>query len=310
MDVPDLRPLSIGEILDRSVTLFVRRFALFMSALGLISIPVIVYQVIASPADVSASFGDLQKIFSSSGNPAAMRVLTEQMQTRQLALAGPAFVAMLALPLENTIVSIIAAGAFLGAAPALGPAFRAAFARYLPALVVSIGFFVIFGAGVIGVMIAVFVIVLAVAALALLSRLLALALGIVIGIAVFAALVAFGSIATLAWRIAIVAVATEDGNPIRAIASGLRRTFGGGAFVRSILVGLAAYVVDFTGVLIALGAGTVLSLLTHVPALSVIVTALAGITVSGLVSTFVVRYSIDVRVRREGFAGVLVPTQT
>ena len=59
----DLRPLGLGEILDRAVTLFVRRFAVLMLILALVAIPVAVVQYAASPS-TSGVAADLQALLT------------------------------------------------------------------------------------------------------------------------------------------------------------------------------------------------------------------------------------------------------
>lgn len=305
MDAPDFRPLGIGEILDRAIALYVRRFALFFLALALISIPVVLVQVVADPGGATL-FSDIGEILAKGNDPDAMRVLRQRTQAHERALAGPALLAFLAAPLEMIIASVIAFASFLGAAPTLRGAFRAAFARFLGALAVSLGYVVI----ACGCFIAAFVVFIPVSlGVGLLftgSKLAGSIVGTVAGLAFVATMLFLISVVTLAWRIALVAVATEDGSPFRAIGCGLRRTFARALLLRSFLVGLTAFVVEFAGIVVGLSAGAVIGALTHVPDLAVVISTLAGIILTGLVTTFIVRYTLDVRIRREGFAGPLV----
>jgi len=306
MDTPDLRPLSIGEILDRAIAVFIRHAGVFLLALALIAIPPAIIEVILVPHGISGPFAELQQIFTHSNDPVLMQQILKKTQAEQAPAFLGSFLIYLGFLWELTAASVIAVDLFNGTAPSLRRALQRGLARYLPAVVVSLGYGVMAGAALIGLGIALIPVFLLVALLSALTPVLGVIVGIFFALVFIAALVFFGSIASLSWTIAIVAVATEEGNPIRAIGSGLRRTFARSLLVRSFLVGLAIYLVRFGGSLLGLGIGALLVVFTKVDSLVIVPATVMSLVITGVVIAFVARYTLDLRIRREGLAGAPV----
>jgi hypothetical protein len=302
MDTPDFRPLTIGEILDRAIAVFVRHAGLFLLALAVIAIPPAVIEVVLAPHGFTAPFTEIQQILAHPNDPIFVQKILKTSQAEQIPAALGSFLIYLAFMWELTAASVIAVDLFTGTTPSLRRALRLGLARYLPAVVVSLGYLVVVFALFIAFFIVLIPVFILIALIGAISKILAGIVGVVLAIAAFAAFVFFGSIASLSWIIAIVTVATEDPNPIRAIGSGLRRTFARALLVRSFLVGISIYLVRFAGSLLGIGIGAVLVALTHVDALIVVPATVASVLLTGVVMTFVARYTIDLRVRREGLS--------
>jgi len=300
MDTPDLRPLTIGEILDRAIAVFVRNAGLFLLALAVIAIPPAIIEVILAPHGFAAPFAELQAVLAHANDPVLIQQIMKRSQAEQVPALLASFVVYVGFLWELTVAPVIAVDVFSGAVPSLRRALRVGLARYLPALVVSLGYAVVLVALLIALFIVLIPIFIVVGLLVALSKVLGIIVGVIAGIAVLAAFVFFGCVASLSWAVAIVAVATEDPNPIRAIGSGLRRTFARSLLVRSFLVGLAIYVVRFAGSLLAIAIGALLVAITHVDALIVVPATIMSVLITGVVMTFVTRYTIDLRIRREG----------
>ncbi len=304
MDRPDFRPLTIGEILDRAIAVFVRHAGLFLLALVIIAIPPAIVEVILAPHGLAAPFAELQQVLAHASDPVLMQKILKQNQAEQVPAVLASLIVYIGFLWEITVAPVIAVDLFNGTVPSLGRALRLGLARYLPALVVSLGFAVIGFAFLVALFIPMILLAIVVGVLVVFSKVLAIIVGIVAGLAVFAAFVFFGCIASLAWVLAIVAVATEDANPIRAIGSGLRRAFARPLLVRSFLVGLSIYVVRFAGDVLGIGVGAVLVAITHVDSLIVVPATIVSVLITSVVMTFVARYTLDLRIRREGMSGV------
>jgi hypothetical protein len=303
MDTPDLRPLTIGELLDRAIAVFVRHAGLFLLALALIAIPPAVIEVILAPHGLFAPFAALQQILAHPNDPVLVQAIVKRSQAEQAPTLFASFLISLAYVWELTAASVIAVDVFTGTAPSLRRALMIGLSRYLPALVVSLGYIVIAFALIIALFIAMIPLFLLIALIVALSKVLAIIVGSVLALAVVAAFIFFGSIASLSFLIAIVTVSTEDPNPIRAIGSSLRRTFARALLVRSFLVGIALYLVRFGGSLLGVGIGAVLVALTRVESLSIVPVTVMSVLITGVAITFVARYTLDLRMRREGLAG-------
>lgn len=67
-DLPTLRPLRMGEILDRAIRLYRRNFLQFLGIIALVQVPLSLVQVAASMLMVSGTFSRLERLLN---NPAA-----------------------------------------------------------------------------------------------------------------------------------------------------------------------------------------------------------------------------------------------
>lgn len=300
----DLRPLGVGEILDRAVTLFVRRFAPLVVVLALVAVPAALLQFVAQPESTHL-MSDLQKIFSlPPGHRDEIEAIIRDMSARGR-LTGMTvlhfFVAFVVAPLASTAFVIAAGGAYNGAMPTVAQAYRAALSRWLPQLAVAVAFLGFYLVGFVLMFAIVFGAAFAIVGLSLLSKLAGLIVAIPLGVAAAIVIAAAFILIYLAWQLAFVAVALEDPNPVRAIGRGLRRAFDRTLVWRSLAVGTILFAVSLCGALLLSAAGGALAILTHVGALYPVVLAVGGVVVNGLLSTFVVVYAIDVRVRREGY---------
>ena len=297
------RPSSIGEILDRAIATYVRRLVPLFAILALIAIPAGILGAYASPSftHMIETFNRISTL-APSDTIGRARVMSEL--NRYAAPGG--WVALfytfelLLYPLARTALIVFAAQALDGAAPTIGAAYRAALQRWLPQLIVAIafiGFAIVLGLGfaVSGGLLA-----LALFAIGLLSHLLAIGAGVVAGLAAFAALLAIVALAYIAWLMSSVSVALEDGNPIRAIGSGMRRTFDRTLLRRTLGVALAVVALDVFGSLAILSFAGLVDYFTRITLLYAVIAASAGILLDGLRTSFVLIYMRDVQLRREG----------
>jgi hypothetical protein len=300
----DLRPLGIGEILDRAVTLFVRRFAVLVLILALVAIPIAVVQYATAPS-MTGMLADVQRVLSlPPGHPEEQRAILRQLsQKNQVGAAGALFVLLSAVlsALSTTACMIGVAQAYGGKLPSVREVYREAFRRWPAQLAAAAAYVGIAFVLTILLGLAVFLVALAVGALAVVSRVAAAAVGIPSGIVLLAAFFAGVVLLYFAAQMTLVAIALEEPNPIRGIAHGLRRTLSPGIFRRSLLVATVLFGVSLVGSFILLGIASTLSLLTHLSALYPVIAVTGGVALNALLTTFVVLYGFDIRVRREGY---------
>ncbi len=305
---PDLRPLGIGEILDRAVTLFVRRFAVLMLILAIVAIPLTIVQYASAPS--TANFAaDLQKLLAvPPGHPEQQRAILRQLSAENN--LGAFGVGLLVLSTVLSVLSTTAciigvAQAYGGRLPSVREAYREALRRWpaqLAAAVAFVGFgFVL----TIVAAIVVFFLALAVGLLAQSSRLAGLIVGIPVGLVALAALFIVIVLVYFAAQMTIVSIALEEPNPVRGIAHGIRRTLSPAVLKRSLLVATITFAVSLAGTLILLGVAAGVSAATHLTALYPVVAVIGSLALNALLTAFVVIYAFDVRVRREGYDLVL-----
>jgi len=297
------RPSSIGEILDRAISTYVRRFVPLFVILALIAIPAGILGAFTSP-----SITHLVETFNqmSALPPADTLGRARVMQAFNRSAAPTGWLAVFYLvelivyPLARTALIVFAADTLDGASPTIGEAYRRALQRWLPQVVVMLAFIGIALVIGIGLGITGGVAVLAVFTMALLSRIAAIVVGIVLGLAVFASIVAIVAMGYTAWLMASVSVAVEDANPVRAIGRGLRRTLDRPLLKRTFAVALAIVALDWFGSVAIIAFAGLIEFFTHLTLLYGIIAACAGILLDGLRTVFVLLYMRDIALRREG----------
>ena len=299
----DVRPSTIGEILDRAIATYVRRFVPLFVILALIGIPLGILGALSSPG-LTHVFELFNQMSALPPGDIAGRAKIVNDFNRAAApgglLARFYLLELLLYPLARTALVIFAAQTLDGAAPTVGEAYRAALGRWLPQTAVGIAFI---GIGlVLAAMFAVTggFIALTVFAVALLSRVAGVVAGVIVGLVVVAAVIVVVAMTYIAWLMASVSVSVEDPNPVRAIGSGLRRTFDRPLLRRTLGVALAVVALDWFGSLAILSFSGVVEYLTHLTILYAIISACAAILLDGVRTTFVLLYMRDVKLRREG----------
>jgi hypothetical protein len=299
-----LRPLSLGELFDRAITLCVRSFAVLAVILALVDIPLNAFELVTDPtppdrlSDIVTTLRHVAAAIPNGppdgtgrkGGPSAVPVPDVRLMAVDL---GEALLAQLA----TLACAAAAVRAYFGQRPSVLWAYRKALRRF-PALLASDG-------AAAGVAIALVVVGLPagiIVALALAA--LAAAAGGFVFFSVAAASIGFGLLCLLAALVnfaslmMLASIAFDDEAPLR---SGLRRTFGAGTRRRSACAAAIVLAVSWGGWLVGVAAGDGLSAFTHNAACSAVLQSLADAGSNALSACFAVTYAFDVRIRREGF---------
>jgi hypothetical protein len=306
----ELRPLGAGEMLDRAITLYVRRFAQIVLVLAVVSVPMILLQAIAAPRSAHI-WSDMAQVFTATGSAASQRAgetMAADSRFTPLAFLVAFAAALLHVLMWSAVVAVVAA-AYAGTRTTLADAYRLALKRWFPQLVVGLTFLILAGVASIPVFIVYFVFIGALVALSALQQTVAV---VVIGVIAFLVfIVAFaiiGSFVFMAYELAAVAVVTETGNPFEAVQIALRRAFGRGMKRRTVVAGLVLFLLSQAGALPLVGIAVLASALSHVDALYFAIVGAGSVLLNGIVASFAVVYAVDVRVRREGYDLLLAQT--
>ncbi|HTJ28077.1 MAG TPA: hypothetical protein VMA36_18110 [Candidatus Limnocylindria bacterium] len=285
----DLRPLGIGELLDRAVTLYVRRFVPILSAMAVVYVPVLVLQAVATPAALRSSeaFARLVHLGASAGGAASRPDPAGHVTAVSL-------VSILACLLMWNAVFTMIASEYDGVAVGLAAAYRFAVRRWFAQVGVSLAWLVI---GVLGAALLLFV---PVVASTMLWALGAKTVGMFLG-----SVTALFGIAVAAWMLMVyelssVAILTETANVLRAVRISLGRGVARATRWRVLLGGLVFGVMLYGGILVIGTLAAVAGTATHQPVIEFALNGVGEIVTSGLVTAFVVVFAADLRVRREG----------
>ena len=289
-----LRPLSVGELLDRAVTLFVRNFWLFCGLAAILYVPLTMAQALIGDFWLWYA-GTVGKILSTPGKPPDLSRDIGLFQ-RADAVAGLEFLIwILAAPLAAAALTRAASELAEGRGASFRESVRFAFKHWGGVWLFLIvgGFLVaaIFFAGYIGL-----------ALLALLAAVIlrSIVISVILGILILTAWIAVLLLAAVAAGVGFVTFIVEPGNALRAFAVGLERVVNRAALWRSILVGLLYGAVAFGFSMVAYGAGFGLLFTFHTGIPMILIAAVASVVQFGFGLLIIVLYYYDLRARREG----------
>ena len=293
-----LRPLGIGEIFDRAVTLYVRYFGVFTLIMLVVVLPL-------SIAAFFATFGSstYQQILQQAAHPGRASTPSPALLTNLLQFEGILFLVILLqvllLPFAN-VATVAAVGAlYRGQRPTWRESYAAALRRW-PAIL---------GAE--------FMTIVIVGAVALTGT---FAFGIAFGVGIFlvrtstAGIIVFAivmAVLIIAWLMSVAlclfamgfafnAIVVENSGVFPAISLGFARIFNKREMGRAMLVVLALLAISIgLYIVMALMAGLV-QVITHNLMLYEIMTAPISLVSNTFTALLFAVYYFDVRVRREG----------
>jgi hypothetical protein len=300
----ELRPLGAGELLDRAVTLFVRRFVPIVIVLALAIVPLMVVQAIISPnaADMLSNIGS---IFTAASNPSGAAKAQEAIQRYNSGLPGiigfSFLAAVVRLLMWSAIVAVIATAYTADRVTSPRDAYIIGINCWPAQLLVGLAFMVVGGVFAIPLMIVYFVIVAVVVGLVAINMGVAAAIfGVVAALAFLCALAIFASFVYMTYELAATFVVTESPNAVAAIQTAIRRVSSRATFWRTTVAGLVVFAITQGLTLPVAFIAGFLTAITHISALYYAILGTGTILLDGLVASFVVVYATDVRIRREG----------
>jgi len=303
--VTSLRPLGLGELLDRAVTLCVKNFVPLSLIFLVYAIPLGIVQYFATK-DVSSvlqAFTDALQAQASggkAGDPTALQ--------RALAAAPPLngwYPLLIAIvfflgPLPTAALIEATSALYMNRPSSFGEAYGVALARWAPLIGINLLYLL---AGLIlyvGVALAVAVLAIGLALVASALHWLGIAILVVVGLAVTVAAFAFFIVAALALQISYFTCVVERGGPTTSFGRGIRRVFVGVGLKRSLLVGLAFFAIALAiGIVSAIGEGALFAAV-HNSAVSTAYGTIVRIATAAFTTAFLAIFYFDLRVREEG----------
>ena len=296
-----LRPLGLGEILDRAVTLCVR-----------FSVPLAsIYVWYAIPLGVASYFSSqgitrLVTVLTDgarSGHPASQDQVFAALQNQPSDLVWSlvaVFFAFFVSPLPTAALIEASTAFYLGRSSSVREAYRVALDRYWNMLgilcLALLAGIVLYVAIVVVVLIAALVF----AALALVSKVLAVVAGVIAGIVAFCLLLAFVVVFVFVLQIANFSCVVERANAVAASSRSMRRAFSGIGLKRTLLIGLIYIAIGLgIGLVSVAGEGVVVGLL-HSKILGAVFQTIVRLATAAFTTAFIGIFYLDLRVREEG----------
>jgi hypothetical protein len=291
-----LRPLSLGELLDRAVTLCVRHALTFALIFLVFIVPFTIVQAFALP-DQTAALNQLVEMVRSGG-----KVVPQAGARTPLATTFLWFGAFwLFSTLSYAALIVATSRAYLEGNASFAPAYRLAL-RFWPRLIaLTLLYFLTFAV----VLIAASIVGVAIMAVTMLLSRLLLPLGIVFGVIVGGAftlgVIALSLVATIAGYLMCYTLMLEGASISGALVRGMQRAFGRGNFLRSLAAGLALSAVSFGFTILVMAVTFALLALFHSALVGQLLGAFVQAPMIVFFFAFLTLFYYDLRVRNEGF---------
>jgi hypothetical protein len=300
MDVPQapqsfpLRGLSIGEIFDRAVTIYVRN-ALTLSAIVLaFQVPIAAFEYVALPhEDLTETLGPMLHAHANAPPPLPF---TPQQLAVIFLIAGAA---LLLLPFANNAVAVCVANLYSGKRPSFSGSYALVVRRWAALIgtsLLEVGIFVAaYLASVMALLIPMTVGIL------LVRSALPLAIGFfVLTVAGFVAMLLLFVMLFIAYSFATYAATLEHLGPVAAVASSFRRIMNRSEFLKALLMGLAYIGMQMGITMVGFAIPALAMLVVKSSILEYAISAVLGSIFSAFLTVLLAVYYYDVRTRAEG----------
>ena len=284
-----LRPLGIGEIFDRAVTVYVRHFVTFT----------LIVMTLVVPLGVVRYY-----LFSSLGYNTIFAGTTKSVPPQDIGgvLAGAGLILLLALilaPIVNNAVAVGVASLYTGQAPSYAASFRAVLGRwgqlFGAAILLALVFLGLYFGAVI-----MFMIVIGIGA-ALVSAFLPLAIVLYVVAAILGlALVLFFVMVALAGAFALYSTSIEQLGSATAVSTAFARIFSRTEFKKSLLMALAFLGIELGVYLVTAGIALALGFWLKSYPLMVSIETILNALFAAFIAILLAVYYYDVRTRAEG----------
>ena len=301
-----LRPLGIGELLDRAFNVFFKNAIPLISLLAVVIVPMAIVEYFMTRDILGAEFGIFQQAINHPTAAPDTRIVDQMNNALMGSVLGPwvglyYLMLFIALPLANAAVVVGVSRAYLGGEVRFKDCYSVALRRWLPILLLVVMWFIALFAAMFTLVFAFIVVGVAIGALVGLLKGVGAVIGAIIGIAFALALVGFAIMAYMSFASSFIALVLENVDPIRAFGLGFSRIFGGGLFWRSVLMALAMLAIFIGFGLVAAAVAFLLFWFLKSPFIYVAVTQLVNLFFIAFAFVAVALYYYDVRIRREGF---------
>jgi hypothetical protein len=303
--VPALRPLGLGELLDRAVTLCVKHFVPLSLIFLVYAVPLGIVQYFATKdvTNVLQAFTDaLQSQVSGgkAGDPAALRHAFEAAPPLNgwypLLIAIVFFVG----PLPTAALIEATSATYLNRATSFAESYRVALARWAPLIGINLLYLVAGGILYLAVLLAAIALAFALALVTATLHAVGIALDVLIGFLVLIAGAAFFIVAALALQVSYFTCIVERGGVVTSFGRGIRRVFAREGLKRSLLVGIAFIAIAFSiGIVSAIGEAALFAAL-HSAAVGTAYSTIVRIATAAFTTAFLAIFYFDLRVREEG----------
>ena len=292
-DRPSLRALSIGEIFDRAVTMYVRHFAVFSLIVLTLLVPFGVIQFFMS----DSSSNSMTQLIQQMEHPG--RTISPYSSAQLTGFVLLALAVLVLTPFANNAVAVGVAAIYAGRPPS----YRDGFARVLRRAGPLLGSILLCGLILLGAYLGIVIAVMLVAMMAALIWQAAPFMGVVfvvIGIAMFLAVLLLFMLLVMCAAFALYATTLEDARPADAIGEAFRRIFNRRELGKATLISIAYLAIQFGAALISIAVAMLVLSLAHSAVVQIVISTAISAAVTAFATILLAVYYYDVRTRSEG----------
>jgi hypothetical protein len=305
-----LRPMSVGEMIDRAFTVYLKNAIVLTAALIVVLGPMLALSYLSERGILGFDMSMFAAAMKNPGSPPPPPDMNQMASAYMSALPLMGLTLLLtifALPFANSAIIAGISRSYLGQPVRFADCYRDAFARWGQILILAVLWIVALIGAYIAFVIFMFVIVIVMGAA--IATKLPSALGVVaalFAIPAFIWLLFSACQVYLAWALSFAAVTIERTDPVSAFGSSFSRVFGGGAYWRSFGLSAAVFGIAIGLELIAGGLFAAIFFLLKLSVESAPIvlygwSGLVGAVSTPLLFAVVAMYYYDARIRREGF---------
>ncbi|MFY9780397.1 MAG: hypothetical protein WAJ85_07800 [Candidatus Baltobacteraceae bacterium] len=301
-----LRPLGIGELLDRAVTLCVRHFVLFALIYVVYAIPFAIVQFYAT-RDVSRAIESFSTILQHAQAQGTKAAQVDEVVKALSNFPGDGTWTGLTIALTFLVAPLPVAAlihatttSYLGGRATFAESYRVALSRW-PALL-GVNLLYLACASLIYFVAIVFLVfvVMALAFTTIQARTFGIALDVVVGAGFFLFGIAFGIAAALAVQISYFTCVVERASFAASFARGIGRVFTRVGLQRSLVVGLAFVAIGMGIFLVSLAGQSVILGVFRNEAAGTAYGTVLRVATAAFTTAFIAIFYYDLRVREEG----------
>ena len=297
-----MRPLSLGELLDRAFHLYFKHIAAFTAMVAIVVVPSTILSYYQSRDLFDAYFSTIQHAIQSPSATPDLAKLRNYVPNDSL-LGLQYGLLFFGFPVAQAAVIAAVSRAYLGLPVLVADSYRFALRRWFAMLVLLV-LWVIFA----------FIAVFAVALIIGFGAALAVAVGAFLGpnvlLGVIAAVILIGVgagavvLTIMMYLIAamsFIAVVVEQVDPVKAFGDAFARMFSTGQFWRGFALALALAGVEIGVSLVTVGGGMLAGYLLKSPAVYIVTAGMTSLFFTPFAIVAAAVFYYDVRIRREGY---------
>ena len=290
---PSLRALSIGEIFDRAVTIYVRHFVVFTLIVLTLLVPLGILEYFVT----DASANSLTQLLTQIQHPTSH--FSPYSPGQYSALFLIVAVALIFSPFTNNAVAVGVASIYAGRTPTYRDGYARVLRRWGPLVGAMVLCVLIFLAAYMAVVVAATIIALAGGALLVAFPFLGVPLALV-AIALLLAVVLFFLLLLMCCAFALYATTIEELKPANGIGEAFRRLFNRRELGKATLISLAYLAIEFGAAFIAGAVGLLALSAVHSTIVQLAISTVINAAVTAFTTILLAVYYYDVRTRSEG----------